>query len=66
MLHQKLTDFHTRCPRCGFVVDELVLSDIVEHLCPHDGVPWRAWLRSPRRAWQAATDGHKGPYGSRL
>ena len=46
-------DHHSRCPMCGFVVDEFVIGDVLEHVRFHRSVPWRAWWRDPRRAWDA-------------
>lgn len=38
---------------CGFIIDEFVLEEVLEHVRHHRSVPWRAWWRDPRRAWQA-------------
>ena len=47
-------DHYVRCMMCGFMVDDRSLTELIEHLHPHFGVPWQAWLRSPLRAWRAA------------
>ena len=59
MGNTKSDDHYIRCPLCGFMVDNRSLTELLEHSHPHFSVPWRAWVRSPRRAWRAAIKNYR-------